>query len=93
MTEEVGQLVQDVQPILPSVPLAAQDPEASQPPATQDPQPVRFLSPTKMMSLEPITEPVLSKKSLGGTFSSIQASEPYSPLINMLNLISCIFSF
>ena len=38
VTEEVRQPVQDVQPILPSVPLAAQDPEASQPPATQDPQ-------------------------------------------------------
>ena len=29
VTEEVGQPMQDVQPILPSVPLVAQDPEAS----------------------------------------------------------------
>ena len=85
--------MQDVQPILPSVPLVAQDPEASQPLVPQDPQPVQFLNPTKMMSLEPMTELVLSKKSLGGAFSSIQASEPYSPLINMLNLISFFFSF
>ena len=31
MTEEVGQPMQGVQPILPSVPLVTQDPEASSP--------------------------------------------------------------
>ena len=35
--EEVGQPMQDVQPILSSVPLAAQDLETSQAPVTQDP--------------------------------------------------------
>ena len=40
VTKEVGQPVKDVQSILPFVPLAAQDPEASQPPVSQDPQPV-----------------------------------------------------
>lgn len=34
VTEEVGQPMQDVQPILPSVPLATQDPETSRPPVS-----------------------------------------------------------
>ena len=37
VNEEVGQPVQDVQPILLSVPLVAQDLEVSQPPVPQDP--------------------------------------------------------
>ena len=40
-----------------------------------------------------MTEPLLKKKSLRGASSSIQAGEPHPPLINMLNLISFIFSF
>ena len=93
MTEEVGQPVMDVQPILPSVPLAAQDPETSQPLVSQNPQPVQTLNPTKTVSLKPMTEPALSKKSLEGVSSSIQAGESHPPLINMLNFISFIFSF
>ena len=93
VTEEVGQPMQVVQPILSSIPLATQDPEDSQPHIFQDPQPVQTLSPTKTMSLEPTTEPALSKKSLGGVSSSIQAGESHPTLINMVNLISFIFSF
>ena len=37
VTKEVGQVVKDVQPTLSSVPLAAQDPEASQPPVPKIP--------------------------------------------------------
>ena len=93
VTEEVGQPMQVVQPILSSILLATQDPEDSQPHIFQDPQPVQTLSPTKTMSLEPTIEPVLSKKPLGGMSSSIQAGESHPTLINMLNLISFIFSF
>ena len=92
VTEEVGQPVKDVQPILLSVPPATQDPKACQPPVPQDPSLMQTLSPTKTVSLEPMTEPSLNKKSLGGASSSIQAGEPHPPLINMLNLISFIFS-
>ena len=45
------------------------------------------------MSLELVTEPVLRKKTLGGASPSIQAGEPHSPLINMLNFISLLFLF
>ena len=71
VTEEVGQPMQGVQPILPFIPMAAQDPKTSQPPDSQGPQPVQTLSPTKTVSLEPIIRPALSKKSLGGVSSSI----------------------
>ena len=37
VSEEVGQQMQDVQPILPSIPLVAQGPKVSQPPVPQDP--------------------------------------------------------
>ena len=93
VTEEVGQPMQVVQPILSSIPLATQDHEDSQPHIFQDPQPMQTLNPTKTMSLEPTTEPALSKKSLGGVSSSIQAGESHLTLINMVNLISFIFSF
>ena len=62
-------------------------------PVSQDPQPMQTLSPTKTVSLEPMIEPALSKKFLGGVSSSIQGGESHPPLINMLNLISFIFSF
>ena len=51
VTKEVGQPMQGVQPILPSVPLAAHDPKASQPPISQDPQPMQTLNPTKTVLL------------------------------------------
>ena len=91
--EEVGQPMQDVQPILPSIPLAAQDSEALQPFVPQDLQPMQTFSPIKTVSLELVIEPVLSKRSLGGASSSMQAGELHSPRISMLNLISFIFSF
>ena len=59
VTEEVRQLVKDVQPILPFIPLVAQDSEASQSLVPQDPQPVQTLSPTKTVSHEPTTKPAL----------------------------------
>ena len=93
VTEKVGQLVTDVQPILPSIPLAVQDLKAFLPPVSEDPQPVQTLNPTKTVSLKPMTEPTLSKKSLRGMSSSIQTSESHLPIINILNLISFIFSF
>ena len=74
--------MKDVQPTLPSVPLAVQNPEAFQPPVPQDPKPMQTFSPTKSVSLEPMTEPALSKKSLGGASSSIQSGEPHPPFIN-----------
>ena len=93
MTEEVGQPMQGVQPILSSVPLVTQDPEASQPPVAQDLQPEQTFSPIKIVPLELVTELVLSKEPLGGASPSIQAGEPYSPLIKMLNLISLLFIY
>ena len=70
--------MQGVQPI----PLAARDHETLQPTVSQDPQLEQTFNPIKTMSLEP----VLSKESLGGASLSIQAGEPHSPLIRMLNL-------
>ena len=40
-----------------------------------------------------MTRHALSKKSLGGVSSSVQAGESHPTLINMLNLIYFIFSF
>ena len=54
---------------------------------------MQTVSPTKIVSLELVTEPVLRKKTLGGASPSIQAGEPHSPLINMLNFISLLFIF
>ena len=82
--------MQGVQPILSSVPLVTQDPEASQPPVAQDLQLEQTFSPIKIVPLELVTELVLSKEPLGGASPSIQAGKPYSPLIKMLNLISLL---
>ena len=54
---------------------------------------MQTFSPTKIASLELVTEPVLRKKTLGGASPSIQAGEPHSPLINMLNFISLLFIY
>ena len=93
MTEEVGQPMQGVQPILPSVPLVTQDPEASQPPVAQDLQLEQTFSPIKIVPLELVTELVLSKEPLGGASPSIQVGKSHSPFINMPNLFSLSFFF
>ena len=71
MVEETGQPVQGVQSILSTIPLATQDPETSQPPVSQGPQLGRTFSPIRTMS----PSLMLSKEPLGSTSPFIQASE------------------
>ena len=74
MTEEVGQIMQDVQ--------ATHDPEAPQLPISQDPQLEQTFNPIKSVS----PKPILSKETLGARLYPYKQVSPHLPLIRMLNL-------
>ena len=74
---EARQAVKDAKPISSSASLAIQDLEASQPLVPEDPKPTQTPSPTKTVTIEPTTEFVLGKESLGHASSSTRVGKPY----------------
>ena len=74
---EARQAVKDAKTISSFASLAIQDLEASQPLVPEDPKPTQTPSPTKTVTIEPTTELVLGKESLGDASSSTRAGKPY----------------